>query len=351
MAAMLIPAILTGCKQSDSEKVIEKPQVEIQNGMLTPEVLEALGRIGEYAVSPDGKTVVFTLAYEDIQENRSNAEIYRMNIDGSDMKRLTTTAGSESNLQWIENGERIAFLGKDSDSGKIQIFSIDPNGSGRKRHSNVEEGVDCFVISPDGTKVIYASQIKDFNKNDENLFEGLPKTTGRLVDDLMYKHWDEWVTSIPHPFLADFSASSEISDAKDIMEGEPYECPMKPFGAAESFAWNPDSKSLVYVSRKLKGQDYAFSTNSDIYLYDLASGKTTNLTEGNPGYDTDPVFSPDGTRLAWLSMATAKFESDKKRLMVLNLSDKSKKDLTENWDYWPEGIAWDTDGKSIVFNG
>ena len=351
MSALLIPAALVGCRQASDEKVIEAPEVTIENGMLTPEVLEAFGRVSEPKVSPDGKKIAFTIAYEDIEENKGNAEIYLMNADGSGMERLTTTAGSEGNLQWIENGERLAFIAKDSDTEKPQIFSIAPDGSGRRRHSAVESGVDCFVISPDGKKVVYSTQIKDFNQNDSTLFAGLPKTSGRVVDDLMYKHWDEWVSAIPHPFVADFAADAELTDAKDIMAGEPFECPMKPFGGAESFAWSPDSKKLVYVSRKLTGKDYAFSTDSNLYLYDMESGKTENLTEDNPGYDTDPVFSPDGKSLAWLSMATAKFESDKKRLMVLDMATGSRRDLTENWDRWPEGLAWEADGKNIVFNG
>ncbi len=351
-AAALIPlATLGACSGKDSEKVIEAPEVNIENGMLTPEVLEAFGRVSEPTLSPDGKTIAFTIAYEDIAENKGNAEIYLMNSDGTELTRLTKSSSSEGNLQWIENGERIAFIAKDKETGVPQIFSIDQKGGAKVRHTSVDTGVDCFVISPDGKKVVYSTQIKDFNQNDSTLFAGLPKTTGRLVNDLMYKHWDEWVEAIPHPFLADFSVSGNVTDAKDIMAGEPFECPMKPFGGAESFAWSPDSKKLVYVSRKLKGMEYAFSTDSDLYLFDLESGKTENLTEGNPGYDTDPVFSPDGKSLAWLSMATAKFESDKKRLMVMEMSTKAKRDLTEKWDYWPEGLAWRPDGKSIVFNG
>lgn len=353
MSAVVLPLALAGCGsgQKSDEKIIEKPQLEITDGMLTPEVLEGLGRVSEALPSPDGKTVVFTLTYEDIEENRGNSEIYRMNADGSELTRLTTTASSESGLQWIENGARLAFIAKDDATNAAQIFSIKPDGSDRKRHSAVESGVECFVISPDGKKVVYASPIKDFNQNDSTLFKGLEKTTGRLVDDLMYKHWDEWVEAIPHPFLADFNVAGETANAVDIMKGEPFECPMRPFGGAESFAWSPDSKTLVYVSRKLKGQDYAFSTDSNLYLYDLESGKTECLTEEIPGYDTDPAFSPDGKSLAWLSMATAKYESDKKRLMVMDMQSRQKRDLTENWDYWPEGIAWAPDGKSIVFNG
>ena len=349
MGTLVLP-LLASCgndKKSD-QKIIEKPVIEVKDGMLTPEVLESFGRISQAIPSPDGSTIIFTLSYEDIEENKANAEIYKVNSDGSNLQRLTKTASSESNIRWIANGEKIAFLRKDDDLKSTQIFVINNDGTGEKRLSEVKNGIECFEISPDEGKVIYGSPIDDFNQKDEELFKGLSKTTGRVVDDLMYKHWDEWVTQIPHPFVADFSFDG-IKNAKDIMEGEPYECPMRPFGGAEAFAWSPDSKSLVYVSRKLKGQDYAFSTDSNLYLYDVASGSTKCLTEGMPGYDTDPKFSPDGTKLAWLSMATPKYESDKKRLMVMDMSTGEMTDLTSNWDYWPEEISWSPNGEAIWF--
>lgn len=352
MGVLLLPALLAGCKggeTSGDDKIIEKPDIQINNGMITPEVLEAFGRINEILPSADGKTIAFTLAYESIEENKANAEIYRMNADGSEVKRLTTSAGSEGNLRWLDNGESIAYIGLDPETKTPQIFSISIDGENIKKLSSVENGVDCFEFSPDGKMVIYGSNIKPYNEN-EALFEGLPKTTGRVVNDLMYKHWDEWVSEIPHPFLATFDGSS-VGEGTDIMKDEPFECPMKPFSGAESFAWAPDSKSLVYVSRKATGKDYAFSTNSDLYLYDIAQKTTTNLTEGNPGYDTDPKFSPDGNTLAWLSMKTAGYESDKKRLMVMDMKTKTKRDLTENIDRWPEGIAWAPSGKKIFYNG
>ena len=348
---MFLPALLAGCgKELAADVLIEKPDIKIENGMITPEVLEAYGRINEAVPSPDGKDIIFTIAYESIELNKANAEIYKIPVAGGEPIRLTKTPGSESNLRWIEGGKKIAFLRFDKDSEATQIFTMNPDGSGEVKVSDVKEGIECFEISPDGKKVVYGSPIKDFNQKDEELFKDLPKTTGRVVDDLMYKHWDEWVEAIPHPFVADFDGKT-LSNSTDLMAGEPYECPMRPFGGADAFAWSPDSRKLIYVSRKLKGQEYAFSTNSDLYLYDLESGSTKNLTEGMPGYDTDPVFSPDGKTIAWLSMATAKYESDKKRLMVMNTDGSDKRDLTANWDYWPEHISWAPSGKKILFNG
>lgn len=352
MGSILLPLALGGCQSNSTQpadKIIEKPDVQIVDGKMTAEVLEAFGRISSPTPSPDGTKIIFTLAYESIEENRSNAEIYSMDADGSNLTRLTTTAPSESNLRWIANGSKIAYLRKDDKTGKTQLHVMNADGSGVKCLSEVENGIECFEISPDETKIIFGSPIKAYNK-DEELFKGLDKTSGRVVDDLMYKHWDEWVDNIPHPFLADLTDNG-IANAVDIMEGEPFECPMRPFGGADAFAWSPDSKSLVYVSRKLKGQDYAFSTNSDLYLYNLETKSIENLTEGNMGYDTNPQFSPDGKSLAWLSMETAKYESDKKRLMVLDVATKAKRDLTANWDYWPENFNWSKNGSKIWFNG
>ena len=353
MSTLLLSAALTGCQNGldTQSEVIERPEVTVVDGKITPEILEAFGRINEATVSPDGKKVAFTVAYEDIAQNKANAEVYVMNIDGTEITRLTHTPGSEANVRWIENGRRLAFISKDPKTDKNQIFTIFPDGRSARAISEAPQGVDCFEFAPNGSRVVYGAQIKPFNKN-EDVLKGLPLTTGRVVDDLMYKHWDEWVTEIPHPFVADFDGS-KLGAATDIMEGEPYECPMKPFGGAETFAWSPDGSQLVYTSRKLAGQAYAFSTDSNLYLYDFKTKSTKCLTESTgQGYDTNPVFSPDGSHLAWMSMETPKFESDQNRLLVMDMASGKIRNLTAEagWDYSVEGLKWTPDGKDIVLN-
>lgn len=353
VSAIALTGSFTACQHGlDTQgEIIEKPDVQVVDGMLTPEILEAFGRINEAVASPDGSKVAFTLAYESIEQNKSNAEIYIMNIDGTNMKRLTKTPGSEGNIRWLDGGKLIAFISMDSETKKPQIFTMTPEGKLVQKISNAENGVDCFEFAPDQKHVVYGSNIKPYNKN-EDVFKDLPKTTGRVVDDLMYKHWDEWVTEIPHPFVAEFDGN-QLVGAKDILGDEPYECPMKPFGGAESFAWTKDSKQLVYTCRKAAGMDYAFSTNSDLYLYDLATGNTENLTEGiGEGYDTNPKFSPDGTQLAWMSMEEPMYESDQNRLRVMDFKTRKVRNITAeaNWDYSVEGFSWDPDGKSIVLH-
>ena len=339
--------MLAGCAQNsgDDEKIIDKPDFHSASGIFDIEALEALGRVSEPVVSPDGSKILFGISYENLEENASNRDLYTMDTDGSNQQRITRSAKSENNAVWIDGGKRIAFIYPVD--GKAQLWVMNADGSDRKAVSSVEGGISGFKFSPDQSKVVMIGNIK-YARTALDIYPDLPKATGRVVDDLMYKHWDEWVTEIPHPFIGDFDGNA-VTNVFDIMADEPYEAPMKPFGGVESLAWSPDSKTLVYVSRKKTGVEYARSTNSDLYSYDLATKETRNLTEGMMGYDTMPAFSPDGTRLAWLSMEHDGYESDKNRLFVLDMNSGEKTDLTSEWDYTIDQFAWAGDGQSIWF--
>jgi dipeptidyl aminopeptidase/acylaminoacyl peptidase len=172
----------------------------------------------------------------------------------------------------------------------------------------------------------------------------------------MYKHWDEWTETAPHPFLCTLapspianSQSPKIVNCVDLLEGTPYESPMKPFGGVEQLAWSPDGKTIAYTCRKKSGLDYAISTNSDIYLYDLETGTHTNLTEGNGGYDTNPSYSPDGQWIAWQSMERDGYESDENRLMIQNINTGERRFLTQGMETNVDAYYW-KDNNSLVFS-
>lgn len=347
--AMTVAMMATTSCSSDKEEanIIDRPtDVKIENRQYSIDVLEALGRVSGPAVSPDGKKVLYNVSYESVEQNKSNNDLYVKNIDGTDSVRLTKTAKSEGGAAWIENGEKIAFLYAD-EAGVPQLWVMNADGSGRKCVSSLKNGVEGFKFSPDSKKVVLVSSVK-YSREAKDVYSDLPEATGRIIDDLMYKHWDQWTKDIPHPFVADFTGD-KVENVEDIMASEPYECPMRPFGGVEAFAWSPDSKSLVYSSRKKTGLEYAVSTNSDLYLYSLEDKSTRNLTEGMMGYDTNPAFSPDGTKLAWLSMEHDGYESDKNRIFVMDMATGEKTDLTSDWDYTASEIAWNTDGKTIFF--
>ena len=341
------PATDVNVKETGDKNLIGKSDIRIKDGRMTPEALWAMGRIGGMNVSPDGKRVVYTVAYYSVPENKSNREVFVMNADGSDNKQITKTGFAENEAVWIKGGTKIAFLC--NESGSSQLWEMNPDGTDRKRLSDYDKDIEGFAFSPDEKKVLFISQVKTVNSTADK-YPDLDKATGVIITDLMYKHWDEWVTTVPHPFVADFDGES-ISNPVDVMEGELFESPMKPFGGIEQLAWNTTSDKIAYTSRKKTGKEYAISTNSDIYVYDLNTKQTTNITEENKGYDTNPTYSPDGKSIAWLSMERDGYQADQNRLMVMNLETGEKTFVSKDFDSNVDSYCWSADCERIYFTG
>ena len=345
MATTTLAVAACSPSTESTENIIGRYTPTAEDHILTAEILQQLGRVTDVQASPDGTKLLYGVTYTDIKQNKSNRELYVINTDGSDNHAITHTPRSESNAVWIEGGKRIAFLS--SESGSSQIWAMNADGSDRQQMSDFPADIEGFVIAPDGKTVLIIAPIQIEN-DVQRLFPDLDKTTGKLYDDLMYRHWDDFVTNYPHPYLATLH-EGKIGEAYDILEGQPYECPMRPFGGVESFAFSPDSKKLAYVCRKKTGKDYAFSTNSNIYLYDIETRTETDLTPEMYGYDTHPTFSPDGTCIAWQSMERDGYESDKNRLFVMNLATGEKRDLTAKYRDNCDDYIWSQDGNDIFF--
>ena len=366
--AIAAAAIIAGtCTQAQT--MIGRNEIKLQSDLMTPEALWAMGRISGSQASPDGKQIVYQVGYYSVKENKGHQILYVSRSDGKDIVQLTKNNASESDASWIEGGKRIAFLCEG------QLWSMNADGSDRKQLTKSDKDIEGYKFSPDGKKVILIKSLP-YNESIKKNPEDLPLATGRLVTDLNYRHWDHYVETIPHPFVADITAEG-IGNGKDIMEGEPYECPMAPFGGIEQLDWSADSKLIAYTCRKKTGVAYAISTDSDIFLYDLNTGKTRNLCkpegyvepqidptktmkeqsvnhqEGdmNVGYDTNPAFSPDGKYIAWQSMARDGYESDRNRLCVYNFKSGLKTYITEKFDSNVDAFCWAADSKNLYFTG
>jgi dipeptidyl aminopeptidase/acylaminoacyl peptidase len=354
MMTALTLASCAGVKQAgNDEPIIGKQELKIEDGRMTPEVLWAMGRIGDLSVSPKGDKVAYTVAYYSVEQNKSHRVIYVMDADGSNARQLTTTADNEGEVAWIKGGERLAFLS--NHGGSNQLWAMNPDGSDRQQLSAYDGDIEGFSFSPDEKRVMFVAQVK-YGQRTVDLYPDLPKASGIIVTDLMYKHWDEWVETVPHPFVADFDGQ-KVSEAKDILTDEPYESPMKPFGGMEQLAWSPDGQSIAYTCRKKTGMAYAVSTDSDIYLYSVADGKTVNLckdfddADRNMGYDINPKFSPDGKRVAWQSMERDGYESDRNRLCVMDLETKAKTYVTEQFESGVDDFCWAANSQDLYFVG
>ena len=368
----LAAAAIMGCAGANAQTMIGKTTdltALTTNDRMTPEALWAMGRIGGAAASPDGKTVAYQVGYYSVKQNKSHQMLYTQTADGKQQTVLTTSAKSETDPAWIEGGKRIAFL---TDG---QLWSMAPNGTDRRQLTKSDIDIEGFKFSPDGKKVILIKSLpyhESIKKNPEDL----PLATGRLVTDLNYRHWDHYVESIPHPFVANVTEQG-VDEGVDMLKDEPYECPMAPFGGVEQLNWSPDSKFVAYTCRKKTGVNYAVSTDSDIYLYDIATGNTRNLCKPadykpvdfdptktmktqainhqkedlNMGYDVNPKFSPDGRYIAWQSMARDGYESDRNRLCIYTLADGTKNYVTETFDSNVDDFCWANDSRTLYFIG
>lgn len=368
----LAAAAIMGCAGANAQTMIGKTTDLTSlttNDRMTPEALWAMGRIGGAAASPDGKTVAYQVGYYSVKQNKSHQMLYTQTADGKQQTVLTTSAKSETDPTWIEGGKRIAFL---TDG---QLWSMAPDGTDRRQLTKSDIDIEGFKFSPDGKKVILIKSLpyhESIKKNPEDL----PLATGRLVTDLNYRHWDHYVESIPHPFVANVTEQG-VDEGVDMLKDEPYECPMAPFGGVEQLNWSPDSKFVAYTCRKKTGVNYAVSTDSDIFLYDIATGNTRNLCKPanykpvdfdptktmktqainhqkedlNMGYDVNPKFSPDGRYIAWQSMARDGYESDRNRLCVYTLADGTKNYVTETFDSNVDDFCWANDSRTLYFIG
>lgn len=307
----------------------------------SPEMLWSLGRVSPEIISADGKNIIYGVTTYNIQENKGERDLYAMPVTGGEAKQITNTPGGEVNVLIMPSG-KMGYIYRG------QLYESNWDGSNAVQVSNIDGGISNVKVSPNGEYILFSQDVKT-RRTTAEIYPDLPKANAKIIDDLMYRHWDSWEDDMSsHIFYAPVA---KLADGvkKDIMEGEEYDCPGLPFGGLEDVLWGADSKSIIYVCKKKTGKEYAVSTNSDIYKYDLEKGITVNLTEGMMGYDTYPVLSPDGKKLAWLSMERDGYEADKNRLFVMDMHSSEKKYLTETFDETINSIVWSTDGKNIYF--
>jgi len=313
---------------------------------VTPELLWKLGRVGDVQVSPDGKWLVYPVTRYDLNANKGNSDLYLISSEGGAPVRLTDTPTGEFNAIWRPDGKKIGYIS--SESGSSQIWEMNPDGSAKMKVSDISDGVNGFAYSPDMKHIVFIKQVK-LDKTPAELYPDLPKANVRIIDDLMYRHWDSWNDyTYSHIFIADYS-ESKLTGIVDIMENERFSSPLTPYGGMEEIAWSPDGSKLAFTCRKLTGKAEALSTNSDIYILDMISHGVKNISEGMEGYDQDPVFSPDGKSIVWSSMKTPGFESDKKRIMLYDFVTSKYDDLSASFDQSSSNFLWEKDGKTLYF--
>ena len=356
LAAGLFLSMKYNAKQQSG--YIGKEPVTVQDGVLSPEVLLKLGRLSDPQLSPDGSRILYGVSYTDIAENRSCRNLFVCNADGSEPRQLTRYAKSVNAAKWSNDGKWIYFL----QDGQLYKAAVKKSKlGGRIKLTDLPAGVSDYKLSPDEAQIIIVSSTKNPNVDQpSDIDTTLTKAQAYVTENLMYRHWDHWVTETPRSYYASMGNGLITPDrCFDILAGEDpgIELPTEPFGGAEQLAWAPDGRHIAYSCRKLTGKQYAFSTNTSIYVFDILTGATIAVTSEG-GYDTDPAFSPDGTKLAWISMARDGYEADKQRLLVgdITISEdgntvtvSNQRDLSANFKYDVNAPLWNPMSKGLVF--
>lgn len=344
LSAALLSAAMVSCSQTEKNtKAMEidnsLTEAEKSAGILTPEVMWKLGRVGGSVLSPDGQTVLYTVTNYSMAENKGVTNIWSVPYSGdADALQITDGAGSESSIQWNSAADKIYFIS--NRSGSSQLWSATPSGKELKQITDIEGGIEGYGVNAKEDKLYYIKRTQVEKRNSGEIFADLPKSKAKVYDDLMARHWSYWDDgSYLHIYVADMT-NGKVSGDVDIMVGEPWDAPLAPYFDAAEITWNNTGNAIAYTCKKLTGKDYALSTDSDIYLYDIASGSTRNLTEGMVGYDKYPRFSPDDSMIAFTSMERNGNESDKDRLMVKSLTDGQAQYLTKDFDYNAANIYW-----------
>jgi len=360
-AAVALTLGLVACTSNEMKPqkgYIGPSGLEIADGHMTPEFLLSLGRLSDPQLSPDGKTILYGVSYTDIAQNRSVRNLFTIPVMGGEPTQLTMDGKSISSARWSNDGNAIFFL----QGGQLYKAAYKNGRLGKRTQlTDVEKGIDDYLLSPDQDQILYVSAVHSAVEVPSDTDPLLDKAEAYATEDLMYRHWDHWRTEISHTFLATL-VNGVVKEGMDILDGELFELPNGPFSDIADLAWSPDGRYVAYACKKLTGKQYAFSTNTCIYIYCPLTGETSQVTFTG-GYDTHPVWSPDGSHLLWLSMERDGYEADKVRLMMADVVYSESgdgqsanpavtgiRDLTASFKYNADAPVWAADGESIYFS-
>jgi dipeptidyl aminopeptidase/acylaminoacyl peptidase len=360
-AAVALTLGLVACTSNEMKPqkgYIGPSGLEIADGHMTPEFLLSLGRLSDPQLSPDGKTILYGVSYTDIAQNRSVRNLFTIPVMGGEPTQLTMDGKSISSARWSNDGNAIFFL----QGGQLYKAAYKNGRLGKRTQlTDVEKGIDDYLLSPDQDQILYVSAVHSAVEVPSDTDPLLDKAEAYATEDLMYRHWDHWRTEISHTFLATL-VNGVVKEGMDILDGELFELPNGPFSDIADLAWSPDGRYVAYACKKLTGKQYAFSTNTCIYIFCPLTGETSQVTFTG-GYDTHPVWSPDGSHLLWLSMERDGYEADKVRLMMADVVYSESgdgqsanpavtgiRDLTASFKYNADAPVWAADGESIYFS-
>ena len=330
---------------------------EIAQARLTPPVMWKMGRLGAASLSPDGTKSLYAITRYNMEENKGLTQIYVRDMASGEEKCLTDNTSSNSDPQWSADGSLIYFTS--NRSGSTQLWSMNIEGGNVKQITEIEGGIEGYGVAPTADKLFYVKKVHAADTKSSDVYKDMDKSKARIYDDLMARHWDYWDEGeYSHIFIADLTANGLAND-KDILGAEAaWDAPLAPYFDTAEIAWSNNGKMLAYTCKPLTGAEYAISTDSDIFIYSTEDGSTVNINKllsskgmrimEFVGYDRYPVWSPDDSQLAFCSMATPGYESDKDRLFIYDMKSQERKEVTPTFDHSASNVIW-KDNSTIYF--
>jgi dipeptidyl aminopeptidase/acylaminoacyl peptidase len=342
----------------------------VQAERMTPERLWDLKRIGDAAVSPDGKQLAYLVTQYDLGENSGTTSLmiqtlptsigvgtspslaigFGTQLAVSSARSLLKDVKGLQSLSWIKRpeGDYLLYIAPTAgEESQPQAWILDSKGGTPRQLTHVSQGISNLKASPGGEAIAFTADVK-MDRTVNELYEDLPKADARIIDSLLYRHWNQWHDfAYSHVHVAKFDAQGNLAEPVDIMKSLRADCPVPPFGGAEQFNFSPDGQQLSLTLKLVNNP--AESTDTNIYLVDLAEGVLRNITPGMPGYDMEPRYAPDGRTLAFHSMLRAGFEADRNRIMLYDRAGGTMRETTSGLDQTVHNAVWSSDGKRMYF--
>jgi dipeptidyl aminopeptidase/acylaminoacyl peptidase len=344
LRSLLAPFVALGFVSTAAAAAAERHPFSVED-------LVRLNRVSDPALSPDGKTVVYVVRETDLAANRGRQDLWSLDLatKGAQPRRLTSNPENDNSPDWSRDGRYVYFIS--SRSGSAQVWRLPAAGGEAEQVTSLPLDVGSFRLAPDASRLAVSMDVfadcEDLPCTTARLKQAEDsKVSGRIYDRAFVRHWDTWSDGRISQLFVLRMENGRAVEPRSLTAALDADVPSKPFGDASEYTFSPDGSKVVFDAR-IKGKSEPWSTNFDLYEVSVEGGEPRNLTADNPAWDAQPVFSPDGSMMAWRAMRRPGFEADRFHVMIRDLKSGETRELAQDWDRSADQIEFSADGKTL----